>query len=104
MTRAWAPQGADRFYNLVRHHFYNDVAFFRVGAEFIVQFGLGPSPAVNRAWENAKIKDDPVTQSNMPGDDHVRDGRPEHARPRRCSSISETTVRSTARDSLRSGK
>lgn len=66
VTRAWAPQGADRFYNLVRHHFYNDMAIFRVATGFVVQFGLGPSPAVNRAWENAKIKDDPVTQSNIP--------------------------------------
>src|SRR5882762_1578880 len=23
VTRAWAPNGADRFYNLVRHHFYD---------------------------------------------------------------------------------
>jgi peptidyl-prolyl cis-trans isomerase A (cyclophilin A) len=67
VTRAWAPQGADRFYNLVRHHFYNDMALFRVVPGFVVQFGLGPSPAVNKAWENAKIKDDPVTQSNAPG-------------------------------------
>ena len=67
VTRAWAPRGADRFYNLVRHHFYNDMALFRVVPGFVVQFGLGPSPAVNKAWENAKIKDDPVTQSNAPG-------------------------------------
>jgi peptidyl-prolyl cis-trans isomerase A (cyclophilin A) len=67
VTRAWAPLGADRFYNLVRHHFYNDMALFRVVPGFVVQFGLGPSPAVNKAWENAKIKDDPVTQSNALG-------------------------------------
>ena len=34
---------------------------------FIVQFGLGADPAVNRAWKSANIKDDPVTQSNRPG-------------------------------------
>lgn len=67
VTRAWAPQGADRFYNLVRHRFYNDMALFRVVPGFVVQFGLGPSPAVNKAWENAKIKDDPVSQTNAPG-------------------------------------
>lgn len=67
VTRAWAPQGADRFYNLVRHHFYDGVAFFRVVPNFMVQFGLNGSPAVNKAFMNANIKDDPVTQSNKPG-------------------------------------
>jgi peptidyl-prolyl cis-trans isomerase A (cyclophilin A) len=67
VTRAWAPLGADRFYNLVKHHFYNGAAFFRVVPNFMVQFGLSPDPAVNRAWMNADIKDDPVSQSNRPG-------------------------------------
>jgi len=67
VTRAWAPFGADRFYNLVKHHFYNGAAFFRVVPNFMVQFGLSPDPAVNRAWLNANIKDDPVSQSNRPG-------------------------------------
>jgi len=67
VTRAWAPLGADRFYNLVRHHYYDGVAFFRVVPNFMVQFGLNGSPAVNKAWMNANIKDDPVTQSNKPG-------------------------------------
>ena len=30
VTRAWAPLGADRFYNLVRHHYYDNTSFFRV--------------------------------------------------------------------------
>lgn len=67
VTRAWAPTGADRFYNLVKHHFFNGAAFFRVLPNFMVQFGLSPDPAVNRAWMNANIKDDPVAQSNLPG-------------------------------------
>jgi peptidyl-prolyl cis-trans isomerase A (cyclophilin A) len=66
VTRAWAPLGADRFYNLVTHHFFNGAAFFRVLPGFMVQFGLSPDPAVNRAWSNANIKDDPVSQSNRP--------------------------------------
>jgi len=67
VTRAWAPLGADRFYNLVRHHFYNDMALFRVVPGFVVQFGLGPSGAVNRIWERATIKDDPVKENNAAG-------------------------------------
>jgi cyclophilin family peptidyl-prolyl cis-trans isomerase len=64
VTRAWAPLGADRFYNLVRHRFFTDAAFFRVVPGFIVQFGLSANPAVNKVWDKASIKDDPVTQSN----------------------------------------
>lgn len=67
VNRAWAPLGADRFYNLVRHGFYNDAAFFRIVPNFIVQFGLAANPAVNKALHNANIKDDPVTQSNRAG-------------------------------------
>src|ERR1700678_4530762 len=67
VTRAWAPIGADRFYNLVKHGYFTDAAFFRNVPGFIVQFGLGPDPEVNRAWRSANIKDDPVTQSNLPG-------------------------------------
>ena len=67
VTRAWAPLGADRFYNLVAHKFFDEAAFFRVVPNFIVQFGLSADPAVNRVWRAANIKDDPVAQSNKPG-------------------------------------
>jgi len=67
VTRAWAPLGADRFYNLVKYHFYDATAFFRVISGFMVQFGISGRPEVNGAWERATIKDDPVTQSNTRG-------------------------------------
>jgi peptidyl-prolyl cis-trans isomerase A (cyclophilin A) len=67
VTRAWAPRGADRFYNLVRAGYYDDVAFFRVIDNFMVQFGINGDPAVNRVWQKAQIQDDPVTQSNKRG-------------------------------------
>src|SRR5271154_2080711 len=67
VTRAWAPLGADRFYNLVKHGFYNEAAFFRIVPNFVVQFGLGADPKVDTVWRNANLKDDPVTQSNKPG-------------------------------------
>jgi len=65
--RDWAPLGADRFYNLVRNGFFTDAAFFRVVPNFIVQFGLGPNPAVNKVWQNANFRDDPVKESNKRG-------------------------------------
>lgn len=65
--RDWSPLGADRFYNLVKNGFFNNGHFFRVVPGFVVQFGLSPSPAVNKVWQDAKIQDDPVTQSNHKG-------------------------------------
>jgi peptidyl-prolyl cis-trans isomerase A (cyclophilin A) len=65
--RDWAPLGADRFYNLVRNGFFTDVAFFRVVPDFIVQFGLGANPAINKVWEHANFRDDPVKESNKRG-------------------------------------
>jgi peptidyl-prolyl cis-trans isomerase A (cyclophilin A) len=67
VTRAWSPLGADRFYNLVKHGYFDSAAFFRVVPNFIVQFGLSADPEVNKVWRSANFKDDPVTQSNKPG-------------------------------------
>src|SRR6266571_7824807 len=67
VTRAWAPIGADRFYNLVKHHFYDNASFFRVVPGFVVQFGISAYPAVSAAWADANIKDEPVVGSNKRG-------------------------------------
>ncbi len=65
--RDWAPNGADRFYNLVRYGYFTNAAFFRVVPGFVVQFGLSADPSVNKVWKDAKIQDDPVKQSNKRG-------------------------------------
>lgn len=67
VDRAWAPRGADRFYNLVKHGFYNDVHFFRVISGFMVQFGIHGDPKVAAHWREARIADDPVKLSNTRG-------------------------------------
>ena len=67
VNRAWSPLGADRFYNLVKHHFYDNAAFFRVVPGFVVQFGISPTPGVSAAWKHTEFKDDPVTQTNKRG-------------------------------------
>lgn len=67
VTRAWAPQGADRFYNLVKNGFYTNAAFFRVLPGFVAQFGISAWPEVNRVWRNAQISDDPVKETNARG-------------------------------------
>jgi peptidyl-prolyl cis-trans isomerase A (cyclophilin A) len=65
--RDWAPMGADRFYNLVQGDFYDGARFFRAIRGFMVQFGISGYPDVNTAWRDARIKDDPVKESNKRG-------------------------------------
>jgi peptidyl-prolyl cis-trans isomerase A (cyclophilin A) len=67
VTRAWAPSGADRFYNLARNGYYNDCRFFRVIAGFACQFGIHGDPKISAAWKNAVIPDDPAKESNKAG-------------------------------------
>lgn len=67
VTRAWAPNGADRFYNLVRNGYYNDCRFFRVISDFMVQFGINGDPSLNQVWYQAQFRDDPVKESNKRG-------------------------------------
>ena len=67
VNRVWAPNGADRFYNLVKNGFFNDARFFRVISGFMVQFGINGDPAIAAAWRSAKIPDDPVKESNKRG-------------------------------------
>lgn len=65
--RDWAPNGADRFYNMVQVGFMNDLAFFRAMDNFMVQFGMHGDPTIQQAWSKAPINDEPVKQSNKRG-------------------------------------
>ena len=62
--RDWAPNGADRFYNLVKNGFYDNARFFRVIEGFMVQFGVNGDPKISAVWRDARIKDDPPRISN----------------------------------------
>ena len=64
VKRAWAPRGADRFYQLVNQHYYDGVKFFRVLPNFMAQFGVNGDPAITAKW-NTNIPDDSVKQSNL---------------------------------------
>lgn len=65
--REWAPNGADRFYNLVKLGFFDDTRLFRAIPDFMVQFGISGDPKVSEVWRGKTIADDPVTQSNLRG-------------------------------------
>jgi peptidyl-prolyl cis-trans isomerase A (cyclophilin A) len=67
VTRAWAPHGADRFYELVQSGYFTDVAFFRVIEGFMAQAGMHGDPTINARWSDRSIPDDPVVASNTPG-------------------------------------
>jgi peptidyl-prolyl cis-trans isomerase A (cyclophilin A) len=68
VNRDWAPNGADRVYNLVQAGWFTDVAFFRVIDGFMAQFGLHGEPRLNKIWRDARIDDDENTgHSNTRG-------------------------------------
>jgi peptidyl-prolyl cis-trans isomerase A (cyclophilin A) len=67
VKREWAPNGADRFYQLVTSGFYDECKFFRVVPKFMVQFGISGDPKTAAKWKEATIKDDPVIKSNKKG-------------------------------------
>jgi peptidyl-prolyl cis-trans isomerase A (cyclophilin A) len=69
VTRAWAPQGADRFVNLVKARYYDDCRLFRVIKDRWAQFGIAGDPAVAQAWRTRTFPDDPFqpAHSNLRG-------------------------------------
>ncbi len=67
VTRDWSPKGADRFYNLVKNGFYDEIRFFRIISGFMAQFGINGDPKISAKWSDANIEDDPVKESNTRG-------------------------------------
>jgi cyclophilin family peptidyl-prolyl cis-trans isomerase len=65
--RDWAPNGADRFYNLVRAGYYDQVRFHRVIEGRWAQFGVNGDPKVSSVWRARTIPDDPRRESNVRG-------------------------------------
>ena len=73
--KAWSPKAADRFYQLVRHHFYDNMLFYRVVPNFVVQFGNSDTTTMNH-WEKYKVPDEEVIKSNLKGTmSFARDGK-----------------------------
>ena len=66
ITREWAPLAADRFYQTVKHRYYNNTVFYRVVPNFVAQWGNNDTLAL-KLWEPYKIADEPVVQSNLKG-------------------------------------
>ncbi|HWY47608.1 MAG TPA: peptidylprolyl isomerase [Bryobacteraceae bacterium] len=65
--REWAPNGVDRFYQLVKSGYYDEARFFRVVPNFVVQWGINKDPKISQKWSQNFIPDDPVKESNRRG-------------------------------------
>lgn len=66
-VRAWAPHGADRFYELVTTGYYDDAAIFRIRPKTWAQFGINGKPELAQAWRTKTIPDDPFKEANVRG-------------------------------------
>ena len=62
-TREWSPKGADRFYQLIKYGYYDDVAIYRVVNDFVAQFGIHNDSLINKSWQKG-IADEPVIQKS----------------------------------------
>ncbi len=67
LHRDWSPRGADRFYNLVRAGYYDDMRIHRVVAGRWAQFGINGNPDIATLWRGRTIPDDPRVESNVRG-------------------------------------
>src|SRR5262245_12755906 len=57
--RDWGPNGADRFYNLVKSGFYDGNRFYRV-TPLMAVWGINGNPEIAKTWLGARIHDDPT--------------------------------------------
>lgn len=66
VNREWSPAAVDRFYQLLKHQFYDNTLFYRVVPNFVAQFGSGDT-SINRKWNKFKVPDENVLYSNKKG-------------------------------------
>jgi len=63
VTREYSPKAADRFYQLVKHSYFDNAIFYRVVDGFVAQFGNTDTIEMKQ-WRASKIPDEPVLLSN----------------------------------------
>ena len=66
VERRLSPKAADRFYQLVKHNFFDNSLFYRVNPGFVAQFGGNDSIAYKK-WNSVKVPDEAVKQGNTKG-------------------------------------
>lgn len=65
--RDWSPKGVDRLFVLAQNNYYDSIAFYRTVPRFVAQFGYTRDSAVNAAWSQSRIEDEPVRTTNARG-------------------------------------
>jgi peptidyl-prolyl cis-trans isomerase A (cyclophilin A) len=65
--RDWAPIGVKRFYELATMGAFNDNSFYRVIANFVVQFGTPGDPKITAVLDSVKLPDEPRVAKNERG-------------------------------------
>lgn len=66
ITRSWSPKAADRLYQLVNHHYYDNAVFYRVVPQFVAQFG-NTNTTTMAQWRTVPVPDEPRLHSNTRG-------------------------------------
>ena len=66
-TKAWAPHGVNRFYELVNMRYFDQNYFFRVVPGFIAQFGVNKDYDIHDRWRKYFIVDDTRVEKNVRG-------------------------------------
>ena len=75
ITREYSPLAVDRFYQLLKHHFFNNTLFYRVIPNFVAQFAVSDT-AVRKNWRAFPVPDEKVISSNTRGTiSFARDGK-----------------------------
>ncbi|GMN07640.1 hypothetical protein MTsPCn5_30290 [Croceitalea sp. MTPC5] len=66
VERKLSPKAVDRFYQLVKTRYFDNILFYRVNPGFVAQFG-GNDSVIYNGWNRYKIPDEPVLQGNAKG-------------------------------------
>lgn len=66
VTRNSSPHAVDRYYQLVKHHFFDKGIFYRVVPNFVAQFGTSDTIKINH-WNKHKVPDEVVVKGNARG-------------------------------------
>lgn len=66
VSRNLSPKAVDRFYQLVKHHHFNNQLFYRVNPGFVAQFGSSDKKLVD-FWNSIEVPDEAVVQGNEKG-------------------------------------
>ena len=66
IQRNASPLAADRFYQLVLHHYFTNAVFYRVIPDFVAQFGNSDT-VISAQWDKHIIQDEKVILGNKRG-------------------------------------